>query len=134
MSEKTPQFRDIYIENVICRGAGQAMALQGLPKMPIRGIHLDNVSITAENGVACTDAQDITLNHVEILNARGPVISLLNSRDVAVDYLTFAAGAGTLIKADGPNNTAVIKHTDGKAARQDFDLTNGATREHFKLE
>jgi DNA sulfur modification protein DndE len=134
VSEKTPQFRDIYIENVICRGAGQAVALQGLPEMPIRGIHLENVSITAENGVACTDAQDITLNHVEILNARGPVLSLLNSRDVAVDHLTFPSGAGTLIKADGTNNTAVIKHTDGKAAKQDFDLSNGAVRENFKVE
>ena len=40
VSEKTPQFRDIYIENVVCRGARQAVALQGLPEMPIRGIHL----------------------------------------------------------------------------------------------
>ena len=134
VSEQTPQFRDIYIENVVCRGAQQAVALQGLPEMPIRGIHLDNVSITAENGVACTDAQDITLNHVEILNARGPVLSLLNSRDVAVDHLTFPAGAEALIKADGTNNTAAVKHTDMKAAKQDFDLSNGAARDNFKLE
>ena len=134
VSEQTPQFRDIYIENVICRGARQAVALQGLPEMPIRGIHLRNVSITAERGVACTDAQDITLNNVEILNARGPVMSLLNSRDVSVDRLTYAAGDGAVIKADGPNNTATIKRTDLKAARPDFDLSNGATLENFKVE
>jgi polygalacturonase len=134
VSEKTPQFRDIYIENVVCRGARQAVALQGLPEMPIRGIHLDNVSITAELGVACTDAQDIMLNKVEILNTRGPVISLVNSRDISVDRLTYAPGAEALLKADGPNNTAVIRHTDLKAAKQDFDLSNGATREHFKVE
>jgi len=134
VSEKTPQFRDIYIENVICRGAHQAVALQGLPEMPIRGIHLANVSITAESGVACTDAQDITLDNVEILNSRGPVLNLLNSRDISVDHLTYAAGDGAVIKADGPNNTAVIKHTDLKAAKQDFDLVNGATRDNFKVE
>jgi polygalacturonase len=134
VSEKTPQFRDIWIENVICRGARQAVALQGLPEMPIRGIHLRNVSLTAENGMACTDAQDITLNNVEILNSRGPVLSLLNSRDVQVDHLTYASGAGAVIKADGTNNTAVIKHTDLKAGRPDFDLSNGAARESFKVE
>ncbi len=134
VSEKTPQFRDIYIENVICRGALQAVALQGLPEMPIRGIHLRDVSITAENGVACTDAQDITLDHVEILNSRGPVLSLLNSRDVSVDRLTYATGDGAVIKADGTNNTAVIKRTDLKAARPDLDLSNGAARESFKIE
>ena len=134
VTEKTPQFRDIWIEDVICRGARQAVALQGLPEMPIRGIHLDNVSITAENGMACTDAQDITLNNVEILNSRGPVMSLLNSRDVQVDHLTYASGDGAVIKADGTNNTAVIKHTDLKAGRPDFDLSNGAAPENFKVE
>jgi polygalacturonase len=134
VSEKTPQFRDIYIEDVICRGARQAVALQGLPEMPIRGIHLRNVSLTAERGMACTDAQDITLDNVEILNARGPVISLLNSRDVSVDRLTYAAGDGAVIKADGTNNTAVIKRTDLKAGRTDFDLSNGPARESFKVE
>ena len=134
VSEQTPQFRDIYIENVICRGARQAIALQGLPEMPIRGIHLANISLTAENGMACTDAQDITLDNVEILNSRGPVISLRNSRDVQVDHLIYAADAGAVIKAEGTNNTAVIKHTNLKAARQDFDLSNGAARENFKVE
>jgi len=134
VSEKTPQFRDIWIENVICRGAHQAVALQGLPEMPIRGIHLDNLSITAENGIACTDAQDITLNNVEILNSRGPVLSLLNSRDVSVDHLTYAPGNGAVIEADGPNNTAAVKHTDLKAGRPDMDLSNGAAPENFKVE
>jgi DNA sulfur modification protein DndE len=134
VTEKTPQFRDIYIENVICRGARQAVALQGLPEMPIRGIHLNNVSLTAERGMACTDAQDITLDNVEILNSRGPVLNLLNSRDISVDRLTYAAGDGAVIKADGPNNTITIKRTDLKAGRPDFDLSNGATRESFKVE
>jgi polygalacturonase len=134
VSEKTPQFRDIYIENVVCRGARQAVALQGLPEMPIQGIHLSNVSITAENGVACTDAQNITLDRVEILNSRGPVLSLVNSRGVSVDRLTYPAGAAAVIKAAGPNNAAVIKNTDLKAAKQDFDMSAGAGREQFKVE
>jgi polygalacturonase len=134
VSETTPQFRDIYLENVICRGARRAIALQGLPEMPIRGIHLDNVSITAENGMACTDAKDITLNNVEILNTKGPVMSLLNSRDVQIDHLTYAPGDSAVIKADGTNNTAVITHTDLKSGRSDFDLSNGAAPENFKVE
>jgi DNA sulfur modification protein DndE len=110
------------------------VALQGLPEMPIRGIHLSNVSLTAENGMVCTDAQDITLKNVEILDSRGPVMSLLNSREVSVDHLVYAAGAGAVIKADGTNNTAVIKHTDLKAGQPDFDLSNGAAAENFKVE
>jgi polygalacturonase len=36
--EETPQFRDIYIENVICRNAESAIVLRGLPEMPLRDI------------------------------------------------------------------------------------------------
>jgi hypothetical protein len=134
VSEKTPQFRDIWIENVICRGARQAIALQGLPEMPIRGIHLDNISITSDLGVACTDARDITMNKVDIRNTRGPVLSLINSKEILVDSLTYAPGAETAIKATGPDNAAVIKNTDLKSAKQDFNLSNGAARENFKVE
>ena len=119
---------------MICRGARRAVALQGLPEMPIRGIHLSNVSITAESGMACTDAQDITLDNVEILNSRGPVLSLLNSRDVQVDHLTYASGDWAVIKADGTNNTAVIKHTNLRAGPASFDFSNGAAAENFKVE
>jgi len=135
VGEGTPQFRDIYIRDVICRGAKQAVALQGLPEMPIRGIHLRNVSITAQRGVALMDAQDITLDNVEIFNSQGPVLSLLNSRDVRIEHLTYTPGAEVLIKAAGANNAdVIIKDTDLKSAKQDFELKNGATRESFKME
>jgi polygalacturonase len=134
VSEKTPQFRNIYIRNVTCRGARQAVALQGLPEMPIRGIHLRDVSITAERGIACTDAQDITFDNVEILNRKGAVLNLVNTRDLRADHLVGAAGAEAFVNADGPNNTGSIRHTDLKSARQDFILTGGALRETIKVE
>jgi hypothetical protein len=68
--------------------------------------------------------ESIVQNHAD---SRGPIISLLNCRVVAVEHLAYAPGAEAVIKADGPNNTAVTRHTDLKAAKQDFDLANGAT-------
>jgi polygalacturonase len=135
VSEETPRFRDIWIQDIVCRGAKTAVALQGLPEMPIRGIHLKNVSITSDRGIACTDAQDITFDNVEILNSTGPVVSLLASRDVQINHLTYTTGAATLIKASGTNNTGiVIKNTDLKSAKENFALSDGATREAFKVE
>ena len=40
VTEATPAFKDIHIENVICRGARNAIVLQGLPEMP-----LDNITL-----------------------------------------------------------------------------------------
>jgi len=134
VGEGTPQFRDIFIENVTCRGAQRAVQLQGLPEMPISGIHLRNVSITAEQGLVCQDARDITLSGVEIRNQKGPVASFVGSKGVAIDRLTYAAGAETLFKIQGRNNSGiVVKATDSSAAKQPVTLVDGAAAEALQL-
>ena len=48
VDETTPEFRDIYIENVVCRNANRALFFNGLPEKPIENIFLKNISISAE--------------------------------------------------------------------------------------
>ena len=73
VTETTPRFRGISIRDVICRGAERAVLLAGLPEMPTGDIRLENVSISAETGMVCMDAQDIVLKNVEILCEEGPL-------------------------------------------------------------
>ena len=61
VTEETPQFRDIHLENIICRGAQNAIVLQGLPEMPLRDITLKNVFITSQKGVSVTDGRTFHL-------------------------------------------------------------------------
>jgi len=134
VDDGTPKFRDIYIEDVVCRGARSAVLIQGLPEMPIRGIHLKNISITAERGMVCMDAENVTCENVEILNSKGPVLNLFDTRDLVLDHLTYTAGAEVAVKAQGDkNNGIVIKNTDLNAAAKDFTLTNGATASAFQI-
>src|SRR5262249_2297840 len=51
VNEGTPQFRDIHMQNIVCRGARKAIVLQGLPEMPLNNITLKNVDITSQEGV-----------------------------------------------------------------------------------
>lgn len=127
VDEGTPQFRDIYIQDVLCRGARRAVQLQGLPEMPIRGIHLRNVAMTATRGIVCQDAEDITLERVEILHTQGSVVDLIRSRDVRVDGLACAPGTESLFQVSGKGSAGiVVRHTDAKAARQSVSLGDGA--------
>lgn len=135
VDEGTPQFRDIHIENVVCRGARAAVVLQGLPEMPIRDIHLRNVSITSEEGMKWTDAASIHCENVDIANSRGPVLNLFRTRDSVIDHLTWPAAAEPVIESQGDANAGiVIKNTDLKAAVKDFLFTNGATAAAFHIE
>jgi polygalacturonase len=130
-----PQFRDISIQNLVCRGAHRAIVLQGLPEMPIRGIHLSDVSITAVGGAACTDARDITFDNVEILNQTGPVLTLTGSRDVHINRLGWSPEAEAVFQLSGEKNAGItVRNTDLKAAKQDVRLSGGATREVLKVE
>ena len=49
VDETTPEFRDIHIENVVCRNANRALFFNGLPEKPIENIYLKNISISAEH-------------------------------------------------------------------------------------
>ncbi|RPI06188.1 MAG: glycoside hydrolase family 28 protein [Ignavibacteriae bacterium] len=71
VTEETPLFHDIHIENVICRGAQSAIVLQGLPEMPLRDLTLKNVSINSQFGVTVTDAENILFENVRVENKTG---------------------------------------------------------------
>jgi polygalacturonase len=85
VSEETPQFRDIHIENVLCRGAAAAIVFQGLPEMPVRDITLRNVTITSQKGVSVTDAEGITFDHVRVDNQTGELLKTFRVKDCKLD-------------------------------------------------
>lgn len=51
VSEDTPEFRDIEIENVYCQGAKRAVYMNGLPEMPISNVKIKNSTFYAEQGI-----------------------------------------------------------------------------------
>jgi polygalacturonase len=131
----TPQFHDIRVRDVICRGARRAILLQGLPEMPLKDIRLENVSISAERGVACMDTQDITLKNVEILNEKGPVVHCYASRNIAIDRLTYPAGAEALVRVQGKTNAKIVlSNTDAKAAKQAIEAVETSDTQAVRFE
>jgi polygalacturonase len=85
VTEETPQFRNIRIENVTCRGANAAIVLQGLPEMPIRNLVLKNISITSQKGVLAMDADGIHFENVRVENTIGNVLKTFRVKDSKLD-------------------------------------------------
>lgn len=106
VTEETPQFRDIYLENILCRGARTAMWIQGLPEMPIERVTLENVRITARRGALVSDVDRLALSGVELTVEEGPIVYLHDARNVALTAVRLAfedaAAAGTAIRVEGP--------------------------------
>jgi len=57
VTEHTPRFHDIVIENVTATGAKRAAVIYGLPESPVKHVVLKNVHITAEAGADMQYAQ-----------------------------------------------------------------------------
>jgi polygalacturonase len=84
---ETPQFRDIHIENLICRGARGAIVLQGLQEMPLENITLQNVSITSQKGVSVTDADNILFKNVRVENTTGEKLKTSRVKNSKLDFV-----------------------------------------------
>ena len=85
VTEETPAFKDIHIENVVCRGARNAIVLQGLPEMPLDKITLKNVSISSRLGVSVTDARNISFENVRVNSQSGEPVKTLRVKNSKLD-------------------------------------------------
>jgi polygalacturonase len=85
VTEATPQFRGIHMKNVICRGAGSAMVLQGLPEMPLQDVTLRDVSISADRGVTVADVEGVSFDHVRVACKAGDKITIARAKNSKLD-------------------------------------------------
>jgi hypothetical protein len=123
VSAETPQFKSIFISDVICRGAGEAIELLGLPEMPLRDIELSNVSISSQRGLNSAYTDGIKLHQVEILSQQGPVMAFHNGMNVAIDQATYPAAAEVFLALSGDKTENIsIRKTNLSSAKQELKL------------
>ncbi len=67
VTEETPIFRNINIKGVKCRNAGRAFYFHGLPEMPIDNVCIEDVDIIADEGGYFAYADDVKLQHVNVV-------------------------------------------------------------------
>lgn len=67
VSDATPQFKDIMMENVVAQGAATGLMVRGLPEMPIRNIQLKNVQLMAEKAYHIQYGEQIDFNQVRFV-------------------------------------------------------------------
>ncbi len=134
VTEETPQFRDIFIKNVTCKGAGQAVFLQGLPEMNLKNIRLENVIIDATKGLECIDSDGIQLTNVRIKADKGPAMYFKNGRNVQIEDFRYQIPGKTAVKVEGPLSENIrMKKADFGASDETIVLESNVKREALKL-
>jgi len=85
VSNRTPVFRDIAIGNMNIRRARVAIDVEGLPEMPISGLHISNVVASARTGMKAFHTEDLELHDVQISTESGPAFLVRDSRGLELD-------------------------------------------------
>ena len=79
---KTPEFRDFFLRDIYCLGAGSAIAITGLPQQPVHGITIEHAVLAARRGFRATDAADITLKQVRLVTPEKPAVVEKDTRNI----------------------------------------------------
>lgn len=90
--ETTPEFREIYISDITCNGAGRAMYFNGIPEKNIADVHVRDCNIVAEKGADIRYADGVTLENVNVRQSEGRGFSVVNSRNVVMTGCSDASG------------------------------------------
>lgn len=90
--ETTPQFRDIFIRDIVCSGAARAMYFNGIPEKNIENIVVENCEIVSEKGADLRYSTGVILKDVKITQSEGEGFSIANCSDVVIEDCEDAAG------------------------------------------
>lgn len=116
VSIETPQFRDIFIDNVICNGANIGVFIRGLPEMAVRNIKMQNLFLNARKAIEIKDASDIEItNSVILTKEKMPLVYVESSKNISLDGVKFNPGAGVLFDINGDSASNIQIKNSGLA-------------------
>lgn len=78
VNEKTPQFKDIFVKNIVARNVRRAMYFNGLPEMNIDNINVENAFVTSEYGAELAESTNINFKNVTVIPKKGPAFLFTN--------------------------------------------------------
>lgn len=127
VTEATPQFRNFYVQNVVCIGAERAVMVRGLPEMQIKNIYLEDLVMKTNKGINISQASNIVLTNLRLeCKDTQPLISIDNSSSVKFDKLSFSQ-AELLFNITGKKSSALkVTNSDVSKAEKVSELGSGA--------
>lgn len=84
VTNETPEFRNIYINNVTCRQAGRIALFNGLPEMPMKNVVISNSIFRGNKGIELNHVDGLTLRNVSIITPGQKITEGEGVKDVKV--------------------------------------------------
>jgi hypothetical protein len=95
VSERTPVFRNIVVDNMSINRCRATVAyeklppvminIEGLPEMPISGLRLTNIIASGKSGLKAHDTVAMELHNVQVNADSGPAFLIRDSKELELD-------------------------------------------------
>ena len=123
VSITTPVFRNIAISNVTVNGAKILINVLGLPEMPVKNVHINNVMGTGKVGLLADETDDLELHNVQLNTDAVAAFQAKNSTNLELDRVsTRKPHAGTpVIRLDNTPG-AIVRDSKAFPGRMSFSL------------
>lgn len=127
VDETTPQFRNISISNVVVSGAHKGIFLRGVPEMSVKNIKMENITIQADQGIDCQEAENISFKNVNIFaTSKDAPVYILNSKNISFNGLNYNKTPLLMDIQGGRSKNVTINKADTKGAEKVFEAAYGA--------
>ena len=133
VTEETPQFRNIYIKNVVVNGAHKAIFVRGLPEMNVKNIVMEDMVMQSQEGLDMTEGTGIVLKNVTLITEnKNPVMNIHNSQSIALTNVKYKDAEVLLNVTGEKSKDIVLSGVDTKKARKGVEFGYGATEKAVK--
>lgn len=134
VTEETPSFKNIYINNITCKGAGRAILLQGLPEMNLKNIKLNNVRIESAKGIDLVDADGIDMKNIFVSATQGPALQMRNVKNSSFDKFSYSAKDDGVSIAGELTSLLIFKKSDFANASRQIKISTEVKKGSVKVE
>lgn len=108
ITESTPLFRHFFLSDLACRGAKNALFIQGLPEMNVQDVHLEAAVFQTAQGISCVEGDGIYLKNIQLNTMLDTTaVKVMNSRNVLLEGVQVGGRAARLLEQLGSENGAV---------------------------
>jgi len=134
VNEGTPIFRNIFMKNIYCDGAKDAIVIQGLPEMTIKRIEIENVVIRADRGILIFDADGIKISNSKIIS-ESPVVKISQSQNVLLDELIPTGNNDVVLKLEGVKTKYItVKGKNSSAIKFKTEFDENVSKDALIIE
>lgn len=135
VTEATPQFKNIYIKDVVANGAEKAIFVRGLPEMNIKDIYLENVTIQAKKGVEIIEGTGIYLKNLNVItDDTNPVVKIQNGNNINFNGFKYKDGSALLFDITGEKTKGVkVSGTNVSQAKKQSNIGTEVAKKALEI-